>query len=879
MRLLAIFFGCIAAAATLPAQPYTPGQTYFGTSDYVEYQAGNCPIVVTAPHGGSLRPDSIPDRENGTYNGVTYTNIVTTIDANTQDLARKVAQEIFNRSGRRPHLIISRLHRIKLDPNREIGEAALGNAEAETAWTEYHNFIRAARQAAETQFGFAFLTDLHGHGHAIQRLELGYNYDPELDLSDAALTHPGYAYKGSLHTLTLRRAGVPFPTILRGSGSLGDLFNRLNVPAWPSPEFPTPGDNDFFDGGHTTRIQTCIDDNGLTNGVQIEAYNVGLRDTDSNRATFATVIARALHIFLYKQFGYELGAYSQTSFVRPVNPTLARGGSPLTLTATRTGNLSLSTTLVLNFGGTAVAGTDYTASASSLFFPANQSTATLTLTPAANPNTGGDRTITVAFSPSWSQTARTEPVSLTLGDGSSQTVRVTALAETVRESDPAAVLRFTRTSGSTALTVPLTWSGSALAEADYHDAPAAVHFPSGVTSVDVVVPLVDDARAEPDKVLTVSLANGAGYIAGVPATASVTIRDDDRPANLVAWLRGELAGNIARDSSGHERHATSLPADSDLSSGPVATVANGAPAFEFDGVDDTIVLPRFTADPAGEFTVAFFFRLQSLATVTNQCLLSYGTRGSLGGLHVALSSTTALRTFLSNRTSSTLDITLASNWQDNVWRHYALSVGADGTARVYLNGVLQRTSTGATFSLTPNELFWLGWRSSRGGSSNAFMRGALRDFRVYQRALGVAEITALSNQVQTYAAWLAQNGLPAATAPGSDADADSFPALVEYGLNANANASDIPPRYSVGIENARLTLRFLRETNAADLSWHIEASTDLGTWQTLASRTAAASQWTIHVGGAAVSELNGYVTATDAMTAVPARFLRLRITR
>ena len=44
------------------AQSYVPGQTYFGGSQYTEYRAGNLPIIVTAPHGGSLTPPSIPDR-------------------------------------------------------------------------------------------------------------------------------------------------------------------------------------------------------------------------------------------------------------------------------------------------------------------------------------------------------------------------------------------------------------------------------------------------------------------------------------------------------------------------------------------------------------------------------------------------------------------------------------------------------------------------------------------------------------------------------------------------------------------------------------------------------------------------------------------------
>ena len=54
----------------------------------------------------------------------TGTEGATEIDANTQELARAVADEFYTRTGHRVHLIASHLHRIKLDPNREIVEAA-----------------------------------------------------------------------------------------------------------------------------------------------------------------------------------------------------------------------------------------------------------------------------------------------------------------------------------------------------------------------------------------------------------------------------------------------------------------------------------------------------------------------------------------------------------------------------------------------------------------------------------------------------------------------------------------------------------------------------------------------------------------------------------
>lgn len=877
------FLAAFVLVHLLSAQPYVAGQSYFGANNYIEYRAGNLPIILTAPHGGSLTPGGIPDRANGTYNGVTYTDVVTTNDANTVELTEAIALEIFNRTGRRPHVILNRLRRSKLDANREIGEAAQGNALAEQAWRDYTNFINAARAGTEAEFGFGYLLDIHGHAHAIQRVELGYNYSSELNLNDTALNHPGILYQGTLRTLALQRPGVPFHTLLRGAGSLGDLLNDRGIPSWPSPSFPSPGLDPFFGGGHTVEEHTCRNDNGVINGVQLEHYNTGIRDTSTNRANYATALTRALHLYLFNNYGYSLDAYSVSRLGAPTTTKLIRGGAPLTITVNRTGNLALGTTLALSFGGTAVLGADYTASTTSLNLPANQASGTFTLTPAAAPDAGGDKSILVALAPTISQTAAPTPLALTLGDGTNQTVRLTAAASSVAEGAGAAVFQIERTLNASELTVPLAWSGTALPEADYHSAPSSVTFAAGVASVEIGVPLVNDGRPEADKTLVATVESGSGYIVGLAASATVAIIDDDRPAGLAAWLRGELASNVAPDSSGNNRHATTLPATSSLSAGPTSLVlSGGVPAINFDGSNDTAALPRFTPDPNGEFTVAFFFRLTTHAnTSSDQSLLSYGSRGAVGSLHVYLSSSTNLRTSIPSPAGALLiDTTLASpDWQDGVWRHYALSVSSDGSVRVYLNGVPRPTATGRIGSLAPNELFWLGWRAvgGTGSTTNSFMRGALRDFRVYQRALGQAEITALTNEVQNYAAWLAQNNLPANLLGSVDSDSDGFPALVEYGLAARPALADSPPRYTVQTINGRLQLTFLRDTAASDATWTIEASTDLGTWQPLAQRTGAAAQWTILTSGAAATEQNGYTVVTDAAPLVTGRFLRLRV--
>lgn len=285
------------AAPTRPTAPEKiPGQSYFGTDRYIEYLAGDLPIVLTSPHGGRLRPEAVPNRTEG----------VREMDANTQELARAILEEIHQRTGHRAHLVASHLHRIKLDPNREIKEAAQGHPAAERAWEEFHAAIRGALAAAVARHGFAFLIDLHGHGHPIQRIELGYALEAkQLNQSDEALDASGLIALSTLRDLQGRIGGAP-SALIRGPGSLGDLFASRGIRAVPSPKEPQPGGNPFFAGGYIVRQHAAAPETTKVDGLQIETYRAGIRDTAENRARFAKVAVDVLTIFLRERYAFPL---------------------------------------------------------------------------------------------------------------------------------------------------------------------------------------------------------------------------------------------------------------------------------------------------------------------------------------------------------------------------------------------------------------------------------------------------------------------------------------------------------------------------------------------------------------------------------------------
>jgi hypothetical protein len=294
MRPLLVILAALALT-TMHAADLQPGRSIFGRNDFIEYVPGDLPLIIAAPHGGRLKPSDIPDRTNG----------VVDIDASTQELARTIDAVIHAETGHHIHLVICRLHRCKLDANRELSEATQNDPLAEQAWTEHHDFIDQACAAAVKQFGVAFLIDLHGHGHTDARVELGYLHNA-LDLADCdeALNESTYVNAGSLRWI-VERSPWTYTQLLRGPQSVGALHEREGFPATPSPRMPVPTEP-FFRGGYTIQ-RHCNAALNIT-GLQIEANRPRLRDTEENRLLFSRALVKVLRTYFPAHLGIQLDA-------------------------------------------------------------------------------------------------------------------------------------------------------------------------------------------------------------------------------------------------------------------------------------------------------------------------------------------------------------------------------------------------------------------------------------------------------------------------------------------------------------------------------------------------------------------------------------------
>jgi hypothetical protein len=282
-----------------PTAPIVPGQVYRDAQGWVEYTAGDAPIVIIAPHGGLLTPSALRDRSCDAC--------VTTNDTNTQQLARAIVDSFTARTGRRPHLVVNLLHRRKFDANRDLPEATSGNAGAlEPSWRWMHAAIDTARADVVRRWQHGLVIDLHGHAHTVPRLELGYLLTAaQLRLTDAELVAGALLDGSSVARLTRApRSGLGAAAVLRGAGSLGALLEARGVPSVPSPSAPAPSVGEaYFSGGYNTFTHGSRD-GGPVDAVQVECHFPGLRDTPGNRAQFASRFTDALIEFAIREYGF-----------------------------------------------------------------------------------------------------------------------------------------------------------------------------------------------------------------------------------------------------------------------------------------------------------------------------------------------------------------------------------------------------------------------------------------------------------------------------------------------------------------------------------------------------------------------------------------------
>lgn len=322
-------------------QPYTIGSTVASPGEVysidtsmpgdVVYLAGDMPLIITVPHGGSIER-GIPERKG--FPGF--------INKNNDDATIELALEIEKgireiTHGRRPHVIINNLARVMIDQNRGHGEDANPTTgRGGDAWKDFHErFIAGvAIPAVLKAHGSGLFIDLHGKpdGYGADII-IGYNLTSwELSNSDNHLNtgKKAYADRSSIRFLAKKLGGkVDFAALLRGNrpghesfGSLLqsrlDVFNRTHgkkLSAVPRHDLKKPFIN--LSGGYNIRAYCGAKDRRFNNpyrytmsrficGFQLEVSRE-IRVQDARlRREFARSVAEAIIAFIEQNLGMRI---------------------------------------------------------------------------------------------------------------------------------------------------------------------------------------------------------------------------------------------------------------------------------------------------------------------------------------------------------------------------------------------------------------------------------------------------------------------------------------------------------------------------------------------------------------------------------------------
>ena len=261
---------------------------------YVEYREGNCPVILTVPHGGTIVESFLTLRNTSNCPDPDF---ATDLDYNTRELADEIDKAFYQQTGRHPYMIISLIKRNHVDFNRKRSYAIpAGDENIGKIYDAYHAYVTEARNAVSQQYGHGLLLDIHGQSHSDQ-IDLGYLLPVStLDKSDGTLNSGTYAASSSIAYLTrTNKAGLSFAQLLRGEKSFGSILYKNGLECVPRPGNLSPGSTPYFYGGYTTR-QYGSYGGGVVDAIQCE-FRYSYRDTYEERVRAAAAFAKSVDEF------------------------------------------------------------------------------------------------------------------------------------------------------------------------------------------------------------------------------------------------------------------------------------------------------------------------------------------------------------------------------------------------------------------------------------------------------------------------------------------------------------------------------------------------------------------------------------------------------
>jgi hypothetical protein len=280
-----------------------------------------------------------------------------------------------------------------------------------------------------------------------------------------------------------------------------------------------------------------------------------------------------------------------------------------TITVTRTGGSSGSVTVnYATSNGTAIAGSDYTATSGTLTFAPGETSKTFTVPIIDDTLVEPDETVLLTLtSPTGGATlgGQTTAMLTIHSDDVAQlgALQFSAASYTVNENQGTATITVTRTGGSSgSVTVNFATSdGTANAGSDYTATSGTLTFADGETSKTFTVPIIDDTLVEPDETVNLTLTSPTGGATlGNQTSATLTIHSDDVAP---AVLQFSAASYTVNENQGTATITVTRTGDTSAAASVNFATSNGTATAGADYTATSGTLTFAAGDTSKTFTV------------------------------------------------------------------------------------------------------------------------------------------------------------------------------------------------------------------------------------------------------------------------------------
>lgn len=125
--------------------------------EYLYFQKGTLPVVISIPHDGRLEKDGLPER----VNSQSFKNFSNARDNHTTVTGLSISENIERLTGKKPYIIVNLLHRKYMDPNRAPNEA-YEHPLAGEIYNQYDSALKEAITEINKKYKKGILLDIHG---------------------------------------------------------------------------------------------------------------------------------------------------------------------------------------------------------------------------------------------------------------------------------------------------------------------------------------------------------------------------------------------------------------------------------------------------------------------------------------------------------------------------------------------------------------------------------------------------------------------------------------------------------------------------------------------------------------------------------------------